>query len=64
MVSFVGLATSAWELALLQVTHSSINYGLSPLIYGNIFLHHWLLSPLLKPSGDGSVAPIAGAQYY
>jgi hypothetical protein len=48
MISFAGLASSARELALLQVTPGSINNGLSPLIYGNIWCIIGFSPPVLS----------------
>jgi choline transport protein len=64
MVSFVGLATSAWELALFQATPGIINGGLPTLIYGNIWCFIGFFPVVLSLAEMSSMAPIAGAQYH
>jgi choline transport protein len=64
MVSFVGLATSAWELALFQVTPGIINGGLPTVIYSNIWCLVGFFPIVLSLAEMSSMAPIAGAEYH
>ncbi|KAJ3491279.1 hypothetical protein NLG97_g5625 [Lecanicillium saksenae] len=64
MVSFVGMATAAWELTLYQVTPALRDGGLPSLIYSNIWIFSAFVPVVLSLAEMSSMAPIAGAQYH
>lgn len=64
MVSFVGMATAAWELTLYQVSPALREGGLPALIYSNIWVFCAFVPVVLSLAEMSSMAPIAGAQYH
>lgn len=64
MVSFVAVATSAWELTIFQVSPALINGGLSGLVYSSIWSFVCSGPVILSMAEMSSMAPIAGAQYH
>ena len=64
MVSFVALATAAWELAIFGITPSLIDGGHPSLIYSSIWCFFGFGPIYLSMSEMASMAPIAGAQYH
>lgn len=64
MVSFVGMATAAWEMTLYQITPALRDGGLPALIYSNIWIFCAFVPVVLSLAEMSSMAPIAGAQYH
>ncbi|KAJ6784952.1 hypothetical protein PWT90_01751 [Aphanocladium album] len=64
MVSFVGMATAAWEMTLYQVTPALRDGGLPLLMYSNIWIFCAFIPVVLSMAEMSSMAPIAGAQYH
>lgn len=64
MVSFVGMATAAWEMTLYQITPALRDGGLPALVYSNIWIFCAFIPVVLSLAEMSSMAPIAGAQYH
>ncbi|ATY64228.1 GABA permease [Cordyceps militaris] len=64
MVSFVGMATAAWEVTLYQITPALRDGGLPALVYSNIWIFCAFVPVALSLAEMSSMAPIAGAQYH
>lgn len=64
MVSFVGMATAAWEMTLYQITPALRDGGLPALVYSNIWIFCAFVPVVLSLAEMSSMAPIAGAQYH
>ncbi|KAJ3496157.1 hypothetical protein NLG97_g2863 [Lecanicillium saksenae] len=64
MISFVALATAAWELAIFGISPALIDGGHPSLIYSSIWCFLGFGPIYLSMSEMASMAPIAGAQYH
>ncbi|RMY21314.1 hypothetical protein D0867_03407 [Hortaea werneckii] len=64
MISFVTIATAAWEIGLFIISPGLINGGRSGLIYSSIWNFIGFGPIYLSMSEMASMAPIAGAQYH
>ncbi|KAG8424664.1 hypothetical protein J3458_001436 [Metarhizium acridum] len=64
MVSFVALATSAWELSLFGITPGLTDGGRPVLVYGFLWNFVGFVPVYLSMAEMASIAPIAGAQYH
>lgn len=64
MISFVALATAAWELAIFSISPALVDGGLPNLIYSSIWCFLGFGPVYLSMSEMASMAPIAGAQYH
>lgn len=62
MISFVALATSAWELAIF--TQGFKNGGRPAVMYGLLWCFVGYVPMYLSMAEMASMAPIAGAQYH
>lgn len=63
MVSFVALATAAWELAIFAISPALIDGGRPNLIYSSIWCFLGFGPIYLSMAEMASMAPIAGAQF-
>ncbi|KAJ6780907.1 hypothetical protein PWT90_03982 [Aphanocladium album] len=64
MISFVALATAAWELAIFGISPALIDGGHPSLIYSSVWCFVGFGPIYLSMSEMASMAPIAGAQYH
>lgn len=64
MVSFVALATSAWETNIFVFTQSLIDGGRPGAIYSLLWSFVGFVPIYLSMAEMASMAPIAGAQYH
>lgn len=64
MVSFVALATAAWELAIFGISPALNDGGHPSLIYSSIWCFLGFGPIYLSMSEMASMAPTAGAQYH
>ncbi|KAK2590386.1 hypothetical protein QQS21_011923 [Conoideocrella luteorostrata] len=64
MVSFVAIATSAWELCMFGITPALIDGGRPVMIYAFLWNFVGFIPVYLSMAEMASIAPIAGAQYH
>lgn len=64
MVSFVAIATSAWELSLFGITPGLLDGGRPVLIWAFLWMFLGFIPVYLSMAEMASIAPIAGAQYH
>lgn len=64
MVSFVALATSAWETNIFVFTQGLTDGGRPAVMYGLIWCFVGFIPIYLSMAEMASMAPIAGAQYH
>ncbi|OAA47142.1 amino acid permease 2 [Metarhizium rileyi] len=64
MVSFVAIATSAWELSLFGITPGLTDGGRPVLVYAFLWNFVGFVPVYLSMAEMASIAPIAGAQYH
>lgn len=64
MISFIGMATAAWERTIYQITPALRDGGLPSLVYSNIWIFCAFTPVVLSLAEMASMAPIAGAQYH
>lgn len=64
IVSFVALATSAWELGMFAISPALVDGGRPNLIYSSIWCSAGFGPIYLSMAEMASMAPIAGAQYH
>ncbi|KAG5927306.1 hypothetical protein E4U42_002365 [Claviceps africana] len=64
MVSFVAIATPAWELSMFGITPGLINGGRPVLVWAFLWNFFGFIPVYLSMAEMASMAPIAGAQYH
>lgn len=64
MISFVAVATSAWETTLFVLTPALTNGGRAGLVWSSIWSFICFAPIYLSMAEMASMAPIAGAQYH
>ncbi|KAG5976349.1 hypothetical protein E4U55_007351 [Claviceps digitariae] len=64
MVSFVAIATSAWEISMFSITPGLIDGGRSVLVWAFLWNFFAFIPVYLSMAEMASMAPIAGAQYH
>lgn len=64
MLSFVALATAAWELAIFGISPALVDGGHPSLLYSSLWCFLGFGPVYLSMSEMASMAPIAGAQYH
>ncbi len=63
-MSFVAMATSAWELCIFSITPGLINGGRPVILYSMLWSFLGFAPVYLSMAEMASIAPIAGAQYH
>lgn len=63
-MSFVALATSAWELCIFSITPGLIDGGRPVILYSMLWSFVGFIPVYLSMAEMASIAPIAGAQYH
>jgi choline transport protein len=64
MVSFVAMATAAWEFTVFNIQSGLTNGGLPMLVYALMWNFAGFAPIYLSMAEMASIAPIAGAQYH
>ncbi|KAG6012157.1 hypothetical protein E4U54_007695 [Claviceps lovelessii] len=64
MVSFVAIATSAWELSMFGITPGLVDGGRTVLVWAFLWNFFGFIPVYLSMAEMASMAPIAGAQYH
>ena len=64
VMSFVAMATSAWELCIFSITPGLIDGGRPVILYSMLWSFVGFAPVYLSMAEMASIAPIAGAQYH
>lgn len=64
VMSFVAMATSAWELCIFSITPGLIDGGRPVILYSMLWSFVGFAPVYLSMAEMASMAPIAGAQYH